>query len=474
LSITPTKRIAVLLLLLLFLCSAVYADGYESLANSLLYKSEVGLRRLEILNMSSNRIADLVNEAELLLSSAKYESSANISAEALRLEELSQNVTSINSYMLLLLASHSRLGLNTSLEEKMLDKARNEIAKENFELAYAAANQARLNLEKKIIAAKQNMLVLLSELNSKAMIQNISVNRVKWALEKGRNIREPTMIVSFYDEGLLINKSLSCIIDYKVDIASLQKNIPIPFFKELLLEQVMLFEKENYQKAIELCSHNRKLAADAQKTYLQLKNLSAEINASRQKMINVEKPMMMVVQAKQLLDLNQVNESQSLAGEAKTALENTISDDMLFSVVSKSELSFGLRQFIVKHWLILIFTILIASMIAVVSYQSFSLWNNQRIFMNLIHNELALKDLMKKLQKRYFIDRKMTRESYDSQMDSLQLRMVSTRAKLAGYKNVSQTKKLDKPSRIKLKVIGLLKFLLSKLESEEREKFKSK
>jgi hypothetical protein len=461
------RRISILLILAILVFPGTALGEDIGLANSLLYQSERGLQ--DLADFNSTMLSDMVIEARLLYSLSEFDKSINVSREALRLMAIALNISSYHSYNLILLDLAGMSGIDSAAERIALDSLKEEFSGSGLELVYAKEQKIASGLAARLHPVLGGFAVSLSNLNEKAISQNLSSNQVA----RGIGIlssHDARLLQSSYGNLVLMNRTLGCIVSDGESINSLGSIIPVPLFRQVHQQEFLLFEKGDFAQGYALCMKNRKSVQDAFKVNDELILLNDKFETARLKSMNMENPVRLAGLARQSLVDNHIEESLNYAGSARLSLEKMVSDDLVFNIVSKSELGFSIRQFLLKYWLVILVIISLLSVFGWIFYGSFRVWNYSRVQSILASKEASLAGQMKSLQKRYFAERKMGAQSYESQMDSLQERLLAVRERMGSRK----TPKKSMCLRIRPSVIRLLKAIIARLESKEMEKLKIK
>jgi hypothetical protein len=418
-------------LALLLTVATSLAASERQLAHSLLYKAESELSRLQE-QTDASLIADMVDEARVHLNGGDYGGSIAYSTGSLSLLELALNTSMSNERSSEFIASGNLLGWDMRDEEIILESSVRAFGSSQFNAASERAQECATTLEQRIRKTFDGYMATLIILDGQLSEEGLPSERILHLMSRVvEGTDDGPKLASLINEVRVANRSALCMLDAKRRIDERDELIDTPSLDSLLAETRAHFEAGNDLTALEVCALLAAQSDDATEITNRLMSLEAELRTAESKGLNVEEPRSLADSATELLRQNRFAQGLETTGEAFAVLEQEISDDLLFNVVSRSRVTFAIRSFVITNWRWLLMACLFVAIVTILTYHQLAIWYRDRRYSYFMSKKLSLADLMRQTQRDYYVGRTMDKEAYDGKIETFQEKLLHIHEQLS-------------------------------------------
>lgn len=420
-----------LLLLCLIIFNIVYAEEQSKIitANDAAESIKISINAINYmknLGLGVERVNDLLEDAKISEKKGDYGRVVDISNQIIEFKETAISLTDKINELKSLNENAKSIGINTSSVEKLLEEGIVEFEINNYELAQENIDESLRRINEILRDELMSLNNVLNDLIDKLNFEEIEISII-YDLSEQLNSR--IVNKEFYDISVIknevngLNKSIHNLIQIKYIIQEMLDNeFTITRIDDLYKESKLTIELGSYDRAEEiyrdvLDTENK--AFEVSNSFISTQRLLEELDGQDLEVSHLYEKFH---EAYNKFTINDYEEAESIVEEINTEGEALKASNLIFGVITKSELKFNLISFIQKYWLIMV--IILVFLIIFVLFFYTKVYD--AILMNRIRKlrkeREAIINMIKKYQEDYFKKKILSKESYNTAVDEYQER----------------------------------------------------
>ncbi|MFH1770576.1 MAG: hypothetical protein ABH828_03390 [archaeon] len=380
------------------------------------------------------RMNDLITEARLYLESRSYDDVRRIISEAYSLKdqayETKQLKESINGlYLDVKSRNLSLMDVTNSKVEWDLVYANREFENENYEESQNILTTIEKILLKTINSNYGHLsdsLIIAEEKATSLEIETSRIRTLQTLASDALKVGKIGQLEIIREEINNLNEVFLHYEKIKDDLINLKtKDFSIQRINDGLSAVEMDISFGEYDSALEKLKILQSLVDEAFRIDAEIKEIEALLSEQEEPF---EEETALVEKSKQELILGNYEQAASKLDEAKKSLENSRAG-LLISKASKKES--GLKDFIAKNWKTVVVALIIILVIVLLTLRIWG-YKLRKIRIKRLKKEIQIsEEMMKTLQREYFVQHKMSRDNYDESYEHLQEGIMTLNDKIS-------------------------------------------
>jgi len=409
--------------------------------NSTTILNEISAIRLNISTSGfpTARIDDLFSEAQTAAANKQTDKLAGIENDAKNLQELIFATSRQLDETELQLSQAKKLGYNVNSLLSLLENARLEFKKENYEGSEKSLDEINKNFRELTRNSFSNLGNSISNLISTLESNNISSSKIKQFYSSFMDAEQKndlTTLEILQSEFSALNQSTDTLISMKNLLeGAKQENLPIEELGDLYFEALLAFESGQYG-ALQIDSDKfEALLKEIRRITDKLKSLEETIKEAENNKIETAEAKNFASQANDEFSKGNFNEASRLASLTENYVEEQRNKAMLFGVVNKNSLIENISCLLKKFGLISLGFLLALIIISIISYPYIK---RRIISLNIKKLEKQQENLInhiKEIQQKYYIEKSLSKDMYENYLEHFQKSLIKIKKEIPLLRN---------------------------------------
>ncbi len=428
-----------MLVILILIMSSSLAKGEQELKSELLKLNDVK-EEISAAGMSVSRVSDLITEGFLYFNNYDYNNTRRIISSVYELRSLAfetqKELAAVNQLYLDVVAKNISLADTGSSSAKLeldLEYAEKEFAKENYEEAWnklAATKKTLLISIDNTYGYLNNSLATLEEKITSLEMSKARITTLRTllseALEKGM-LGELELIKQ---EAEALNQSLEYYEEIKLIIPALESmNLSSQRIRDELRAAELELNLADYNSGLSRLESLKKLTENALRLEEEINGFEKTLNDEGAKYsADFKEAEALLEKAKYALAAGNYEEAAQRLTSAKSVFETTKAELLVRKAGLKSQ-GASLKDFVSRNWTYILLVIFVILIVLKLTHKAWA-YELRRKRLGWFEKELrASEKIVQELQRKYFVHRKMSRESYDKYYEELQEKILGLKEK---------------------------------------------
>lgn len=329
----------------------------------------------------------------------------------------------------------SLINITTTKIEWELEYAQREFDKENFEGALETLERTKKTLIPSInneYGYLSEAILLIEEKIGLLGLGNSIVASLKDLLSESLETGKLEKLDIIKDEIADLNKSITYYDEIsRTSIILEEKNLTVKRIEDGLKVSELDLSFGDYGDALSKLESLHKSVNNAIILEEDIRELENTVKEEKTRLKNnFTEAETFLNKAKQELFLGNYEGAEQHLGSAKSAFEDIKAGILVGRVGSKS-FGINLVTFIRNYWAYILLVIVIILVILKFTQSSWVYWLRKKRIAKLERESKINEEMIKKLQKDYFVHKKMARESYEESYDALQDKILKAKDRLS-------------------------------------------
>jgi len=409
--------------------------------NSTTILNEISAIRLNISTSGfpTARIDDLFSEAQLASMNKQTDKLAGIENDAKNLQNLIFETSKELNETELQLSQAKKLDYNVNSLLSVLENARLEFKKENYEGSEKSLDEINKNLRDLTKDSFSNLGNSISSLISRTESNNISSSKIKQFYIDFKDAEQKNDLTKFemlQSEFSALNESTDMLISMKNSLATArQENLPSEELGDMYAEALLAFESGQYGALQTDSAKFEALLKEIRRINDELKSLDATIKEAENNKIETSEAKNFASQANDEFSKGNFNEASRLAALAENYVEEQRNKAMLFGVVNKNSLIENISGFLKKFGLIILGFLLSLIVISFISYPHIKRKINNLHLKKLEKQQENLINHIKEIQQKYYIEKSLSKDMYENYLEHYQKSLIKIKKEIPLLRN---------------------------------------
>ena len=412
------------------------ADSGVSLsqAQASIKNSQDAINHLQTIGMGTQRLDDLLQDAELSLQRGEYGRVVRIGEEIIVLQNKAIMLQNIIVRTKETIGDARSLSLNVSAIEGQFTEGMRDFEAGNYEHAESMFQQSSGNATELLrgeLLILENTVDELATLLSSNGLQLATLAGYSESVKQKLSANDITSILPLKEEIREMSDAVHSIVEARESLLGMQgNNITSSRADDLFAEAVLAAELGNFKRAKDAARELQELEKKSSDAAQRLGGAKETLSDFSSQGVDVQEAEALLQEAYSSFAVGNYEDAQSLADSALRKAEGAKKDSLLFGAISKSQLRFNLLPFFKKYWW------LIAGSVALLAFSGVSVYRASTLHLlrlrigKLKREETTIISLIKKYQEEYFRKKKMSKDSYDAVVDQHQERLLEIKETL--------------------------------------------